>query len=280
MAKRKLFRPLLHLSKRSQFVITTLFLTFFLLFIFLFGPNFKEQSIITIILGIVSIVVITSLSTLLCLRENLTRGNWIIIILLPVLFTLSCGLFYFILPARWLTRFIILLVFAIGFYAILLAENIYVVSSLRSIKLLHAARTIGFLLSVVTSFGLYYVLFSLQTYMPIIIVSIFVITFLLVLPIIWSVTLKESLRKEDIIHSFVLTLVLTEIGTFINFWPVFSSSVSFVIAMSFLSGSFYTLVGLSQHWLENKLFKQAMWEYLWVIVILFFVLFFLARWNG
>lgn len=257
----------IRLSKRAKFVLSTSILTFALLIAFLLGPDFEQRSIV--IVAFLSLFL-----TLFSLSDDLSGKKWMFVILLPVLFTITSGLFYFLLPSRWLTRIIMLFIFAIGFYAILLVENIYIVSSVRSIKLLHAARTIGFLLSVVCAFGLYSILYSLHAPFLYVGVAIFVISVLLIIPIIWSVSLKDTLEKNELFHVLVLALVLSEIGMFITFWPV-----STTFASIFLAGNFYTLVGVSQHWLENRLFKRVLWEFLWVAVILVVVLFFTTKWG-
>ena len=269
MARKAFFiKSLPKFSKRSKFVLSTVILTIGLLIAYLLGPVSEAQTITILAL-------LSFLLTLFCLREELQGIKWLIVVLLPVIFTIACGLFYFLLPARWLTRLIMLVLFAVGFYATLLAQNIFLVSSLRSIKLLHAARTIGFLLSVVSAFGLYAVLFSLHTYLPVVVGVVAIVSFALIVPIIWSVLLGDSLGKKELLFVGVLTLALTELGTFITFWPV---SVTF--AAIFLAGNFYTLVGVSQHWLENSLFRRVLWEFVWVAVILSVILFFTTSWGG
>ena len=268
MSRRQFFKRIPHLSKRSNLVLSTTVLTIGLLIAFLLGPRVEIQSI-----GVLSLSSV--LLGLYCLRNDLSGKKWLIIILLPLLFTIACGLFYYLLPARWLTRIIMLAIYAIGFYAILLAENIYIISTERSIKLLHAARTIGFLLSVVCAFGLYNVIFSLHTYLPFVVISIFIVSFLLILPTIWSMVLTDFISVRELIHTMVLTVAITEIGTLLTFWPV---SVTF--AAIFLAGNFYTLVGVSQYWVENRLFKRVLWEFVWVAVVLIIILFFTAKWGG
>jgi len=267
--RRRLLRSLPKLSKRSKFVLSAFSLTLGMLLAFLVGPGFGNQSVSVLAL-------LAAIFTAFSLGEDLPRRKQVLVILLPpMLFTLACGLFFFVLPERWLTRLIMLTLFAFGFYAILLVQNIYVISVARSIKLLQAAKTIGFLLSVTSAFGLYYILYSLHTFLPFVVLGVFVISFLLILSVIWSVSLKEFIGREELSHAAVLALVLTEIGTFITFWPV-----SIAFAAIFLTGNFYTLVGLSQQWLENRLFKRVLWEFIWVAAILCIMLFVTARWGG
>lgn len=269
MIRRRLLKLKLRFSKRVKFVISTAVLTFGLLITYLAGPSYTNHSL-------VALIVLSSLCTVFSLWVDLPRRKQVIIILLPiVLFTAACFLFYFVLPARWATRIIMLLVFALGFYALLLVQNIYSISVSRTIKLLQAARTIGFLLAVTSAFGLYYTLYSLHTYIPLLAAGIFSISFMLILSVIWGVSYKEFVGKMELLHTFILTLVITQIGVLLTFWPV---TVTF--AAIFLAGFFYTFVGLSQHWLEHRLFKRVLWEYIWVAVVLVLVLFFTTRWGG
>lgn len=269
MARRPFFRSVLRLSKRNKFVLSTVVLTFGMLISYLAGPGFSYQSVALVAFFEV-------VFTLFSLWGDLPKRKQVIIVFLPgMLFTIACGLFYFILPARWATRLIMLAIFSFGFYATLLVQNIYTISVARTIKLLQAARTIGFLLAVTAGFGLYYILFSFHTYLPVVAFGIFILSFLLIISVVWSISLKDFVGKEELLHTFVLSFVLTEIGALVTFWPV---SVTF--AAIFLAGNFYTFVGLSQHWMENRLFKRVLWEFVWVASVLFIILFFTARWGG
>ncbi len=269
MARRGLLRSIPRLSKRSKFVLSTVALTFGMLVSFLSGPGFGHQAV-----GVIAFF--AALFTLFSLWGDLPRRKQVIIVLLPgIFFTIAAGFFYFVLPGRWATRLIMLAIFAFGFYATLLVQNIYTISVARTIKLLQAARTIGFLLAVASAFSLYYILFSFHTYVPFVAMGIFALSFCLIISVIWSVSLKDFVGKNELLHTLILSLVLTEIGTFITFWPV---SVTF--AAIFLAGNFYTFVGLSQHWMENRLFKRVLWEFIWVVSVLFVLLFFTAKWGG
>lgn len=269
MARRGFFRKVPKISKRSRFVFSTAVLTLGLLCAFLFGPTYAYQSVTVV-------AFFSSALTLYSLWPDLPHKKQVLIILLPgVLFTLSAGLFYFVLPARWATRLVMLFIFSLGFYATLLVQNIYAISVSRSIKLLQAAKTIGFLLAVASAFGLYYIIFSLHTLLPFVTVGIFVISFLLIVSVIWSISLKEFLGKIDLLYTCILAFALTEIAMVLTFWPI---TVTF--SAIFLAGNFYTLVGVSQHWLENRLFKRVLLEFLWVSIILFIILFFTAKWGG
>ena len=269
MAKRGLLRSIPRLSKRSKFVLSTVVLSIGMLIAFLSGPGFGHQAV-----GILAFF--AAVFTLFSLWGDLPKRKQVIIVLLPgIFFTIAAGFFYFVLPGRWVTRFIMLTIFAFGFYATLLVQNIYTISVARTIKLLQAARTIGFLIAVASAFSLYYILYSFHTYLPLVALGIFALSFLLIISVIWSVSLKDFVGRNELLHTCILSLVLTEIGTVLTFWPV---SVTF--AAIFLAGNFYTFVGLLQHWMENRLFKRVLWEFIWVASVLFVILFFTAKWGG
>ena len=59
----------------------------------------------------------------------------------------AVAFFYFLLPVRWLTRIPVVVLYAVGIYALLLTENIYNVAADRTIALLRAAHSVGYLLT-------------------------------------------------------------------------------------------------------------------------------------
>ncbi len=143
------------MSKRRRFVIVSLFLTVGLFVIQRLSVEIRGIAIF--ILGMISYGL-----SLWSLRKDLRGIAWIVDLILPTLYPMSVALFYFLLPQYFLTRVIMLLVFAISMYALLLTANIFAVATNRTIQLLRAARTVGFLLSVMTATLIYHVVFSLN----------------------------------------------------------------------------------------------------------------------
>jgi hypothetical protein len=92
------------------------------------------------------------------LREGIDGIEWLTVLTLPPLYTAGVGLFYFLLPVRWLTRLPVAMAYGLGMYVLLLTENIFSVASIRTIQLLRAAQAVGFLLTLVTGFFLYFYL--------------------------------------------------------------------------------------------------------------------------
>ena len=97
------------------------------------------------------------------------------------------------------------------------------------------------------------------------ILRLFAFSFLLILHSIWTHTLENNL-KSQIEWISLITLCLVEVGMVLWFWSTTPTIISL-----FLTGLFYILIGISQIWLDKRLFKSVMWEYIWVAVIIFLV---------
>ena len=199
------------------------------------------------------------------LRENFAPHNFI----LPFFYTLAFGLFYLLVPSRLLTRFFITTLYAFGLYSIFLSQNIFTVSSIRTIALLSGARTVAFVIVLLVYFFLTNVVFSLHLNIILTLILLFVISFSLILYSIWTYTLEKNITRF-LSWGFLLSLCILEVTMILWFWP----STPTIIAL-FLTGFFYIIVGLSHLWLEKRLFKSVMFEYVWVaaFVLIFLVVF-------
>lgn len=251
---------MLILSKREKFVIATLFL---------FSGLFISQNL-SASPRIVLVLILSVLSPLFLffilypdLKENLSVGLANLFIL-PIFFTLAFGFFYFLLPERFLTRIVLSSFFGIGIYALYLSHNIFIVATSKTIALVNAARSVAFLLTVLTHFFLSNVIFSLHLAPPLLTFLSLLISFFLILGTLGRI--REAV---------ILSLVIGEIALMLNFWPANPT-----VAALFLSGNFYTFVGLYQAWLERRLFKNTLWEYILVSIIVFLVLLRWTKWGG
>ncbi len=256
-----------NLSKRAKFVIVTLLQAggFFAFLYF----DADSRLISYIILSLTA-----SLSLFLILLDDLKLGPQLLLLVLPLFYTLAFGLFYSLLPARFLTRLILTSFYGVGLYALYLSHNIYAVAGARTIQLLKAAHSVGFLLTVLTHFFLMNVIFSLHLVTPLVLGLVLLLSFSLILPIMWSVTLEEYLSKQVTVFSAMLALVIGQLSLMLSFWPAHPT-----VGALFLSGNFYTYVGLSQAWLERRLFKNTLWEFVGVAIIVLLVLITFTKWG-
>lgn len=256
------------MTKRQKFIFTSLFLATGLIFVQFAEVSFQY-------LAIAILTAMTALLTVWSLREALEGIRWITTLILPTLFTAAIGLFYFLLPSNWLSRLPIAFLFALGMYALLLTENIFSVAAIRTIQLFRAASAVGFLLTLFTAFLLYDTVFSFRLSFYSNSVLVYLISLPLFLQGLWSVNLEEKLSRKLLSYSLFLSLVLAELALVISFYPL-------TVAMSslFLTTGVYVLLGLTQAYFNERLFKQTVYEYLGVGFLVLLIMLATARWGG
>lgn len=256
------------MTKRQKFIFTSLFLAFGLIFV-----QFADISLRY--LAIAGLSVLAAGLTLWSLREALEEIRWFTTIILPTLFTAAVGFFYFLLPSTWLSRLPLAFLFALGMYALLLTENIFSVAAIRTIQLFRAASAVGFLLTLLIAFLLYDTIFSLRLSFWTNSLLVYSVSLPLLFHGFWSVNLEEKVSRKLLIYSLSFSLVLAEIALMISFFPL-------TVAMSslFLTTGMYVLLGLTQAYLAERLFKQTIYEYLGVGIVVLLIMLLTARWGG
>lgn len=256
------------MSKRQKFIFTSLFLSFGLLLLAIADISWRYQAIgaLTLLAGVL---------TVWSLREALEGIRWLTTVILPILFTVSIGLFYFLLPSTWFSRLPVALAFAIGMYALLLTENIFSVAAIRTIQLFRAASAVGFLLTLLIAFLLYDTIFSFRASFWINSLLVGFISLPLFFHGFWSINLEEKINPKVLIYTLSFSLVLGEMAMIISFFPL-------TVAMSslFLTSVMYVLLGLTQAYLAERLFSQTVWEYLGVGMAVLIIMLVTARWGG
>ena len=256
------------ISKRQSFVLSAIFLTVGMMVTQGIDSQWRYASVF----------VLSSLAAILSafvLREDLDGIEWLTLLILPSLFTAGVALFYFLLPVRLLTRIPIAFLFALGFYALLLTENIYNVAAIRTIALLRAAHTVGFIITTVTAFFFFDTILTFHLSFFIQGVLIFLLSFLLSFQALWSMVLTTGMEERLVFFSFAFALIFGEIAMFLAFWPVTS-----LAGALFLTTIFYVLVGMGQRYLDQRLFNKEIFEFIIVGVSMFFLMFFSTKWGG
>lgn len=256
------------LTKRQQFVVITGVLTGFLMLTQLVSPDLRYPMV----------VLLSVLAYGLCafgLRDDLKGSEWITLLTLPTFFTAAVAVFYFLLPTRWLTRLPVAMLYAVGMYALLLTENIYNVAASRTIALLRAAHSVGFLLTLAT----YYLLvqtvmaYRLSPFLNVALVSL--ITYPLTVQILWAMELTDRIGKRVTDLGLIITVVIAELAWIFSFWPVRTTLFAL-----FLTTSFYGLAGLAQQYLTERMYKRTVWEFFGVVCIVFIILMITANWYS
>lgn len=209
------------------------------------------------------------------LREGLNKDMTLLTLVLPAMFTLGVGFFWFLLPTNIFARLPVIIFYGLGIYTLCLTSNIYTVAAIRTIALLRAARGVGFVLTLVTSFLIYDTILSLKEPIYLASLAIGAISFPLFLQGLWLISLETSFRQEIFIFSFIFSLLIGETAVSLYFWPV-----TVVVGSLFLTLTVYILLGLGQAKLESRLFFQTTREYLMVGLLVFIGMFFATHWGA
>jgi hypothetical protein len=256
------------MNKRKRFVIVSLLLSLGLLGTQLVRVEHRYQAIV--VLGGISYAL-----SAWALSDDLKGVEWFTVLVLPLLYPISVGLFYFLLPERLLSRLVILGVFGVGMYALLLTENIFSVAAIRTIQLLRAAHAVGFLLTLVTAFFLFDTIWSFRLPFYANGALVALCSLPLFLQGLWSYRLSErKIEKRTLKYSLALALGLGQIGMALSFWPV-----TVPVGSLFLVTMAYVGLGISQYHFAERLFRKTLYEYLGVGVIVIVATFLVTRWG-
>lgn len=214
------------------------------------------------------------LLSLWALWEGINKLKAVVLIILPTFFTLAVASYYFLLPVRWLTRLPVAAVFAITFYTLLLSQNVFNVASMRTIPLYRAASTTVFILTLLTSYLLFNVMFSFNMFFVWNGVWVFLISFPLILHVVWSIEM-EGLSSLVLVYSLLLSLVLAEVGFVLSFWPISHTMASLV-----LSTLLFVTLGISTHAIRDRLGRGVAWEYVGWGIVVFLIALVTTSWTG
>lgn len=274
------------MSKRAFFVLVAVVLAFGLWLTQLLPLEMR----LTLIL---ILTVVGYFLTVWVLFEDMKGIEWLTLTILPVMFTLGAGLFAYYLPSavpslfgfkfgigmsRFLASlvgFIFFVLYGIGMYAILLTENIFSVASIRTIQLLRAARSVGFILSLVVGIYFFHTFLALRVPFYIISLATFSVCFLLSLSSLWSVELKMTGMKEVLINSLVVAFLMAQMAMVVSFWPVKP-----LMGGLMLVAGFYSLLGLFQQRMTNRVFFGGYVEYIVFMIIVVMTGFLTTSWRG
>jgi len=259
---------MLNLTKRQKFVITSALLS--LGFI---GINFLDNQYRFWAIGFLTALTVTLFFW--SLIEGIGLDARLLTLVLPALFTLSIGLFFFLLPASIFVRLPVVIAFGVGIYALCLTTNIFTVSAIRTIALVRAAKGVGFVFTLLVLFFLYDTLFSLRLSIFPNTILILLATLPLILQGLWQSNLEKRVTKKLILHTVIITLSMSQVAVLLYFWPV-----TVIVGSIFLTIAAYVLLGLGQAFLEGRLFSQTVKEYLGIAMAVFITMLLVTHWGA
>lgn len=257
-----------NLTKRQKIVISTALLTIGLLSTQLVNFNLRFQ-----FLG--GLAILAYILSLWSLWEGINLTKAVVLLILPTFFTVAVASFYFLLPVRWLTRLPVAVVFGLTFYLLLLAQNVFNVASLRTIPLYRAASTASFLFTLLSAFFFYHVIFAFNLMFLWNGVAVFLLSFPLILQVLWSISMEDKIDISLWVQSFILSLILGEFALGFSFWPMLTT----IWSLS-LSSAMYVLLGLTTQILRGRINRRVGWEYMLIGVAVLVVSFLATSWSG
>jgi hypothetical protein len=191
---------------------------------------------------------------------------------LQIVFSVAFYVFFFLFPVRWLTRIPFISLYAVSIYALLGTANIFNVGVEKNLQLYRAAFSVNYFFHTVTVFILANCLFSLKFNSLINGATTFIIVLLMSSHFLWTIKLDLKLERTIVNYSVFLALVVAEVITVASFLPLESSIMALL-----LTALYYSLVGMTYAYLDQRFYKETIREYLLVLgfVLLITVLTFL-----
>lgn len=227
------------------------------------------------------------------LFDDLKGVEWITLMVLPTMFTLGGGLFSNFLPVvvprmfgqafqlessillASVFRIMYFLLFAVAMYGVLLIENIFSVASIRTIQLFRAAKSVNFILTLITSLFFYTVSLSFKLPFWWVFLMVFVVTSILAFPSLWSVDLKNNLIKASTRYSLAVSWVVASAACTLSFWPV----KPFMGGLM-LTSILYAMLGIMEQRLTSRVYMESLVEYGVTVAIILTIGFLTTSWVG
>jgi len=243
------------MRRREKFVIAAILLSLGLLGVQYISLEYRYWA--------VSVFFIVSyLVSSWALSDDLQKHEWLTVVPVPALYSAAVSLFYFLLPIQAASRFIIFLLFGIGMYALYLTANIFSVAKGRTIQLLHAAHAISLIFSLLISLLVTNTIFSLRLpfYWTTLLVGISHVP--IIFTSLWSVKLENTVSRELIRLTILLSLVITEFTLVLSFFP-YTIWHSSLFVMSLL----YICLGFFHSYIKERLFTNTIREFALVSIL-------------
>jgi hypothetical protein len=257
------------MSKRAYFLISSFFLTGVFFFLSKISFQWKYAGIIGFSVGVMIY------QSLLFYTMSVKKENLLVSTILPGFFSLTAGLFRFLFAVNWVWQIILLIVYFFGIYTLFLIENVFLVSiEVKTVPLYRAASTVGFLITLITAFFAYEIIFSFRLAGWQNALLVFVINFLLLLHFFWKTNLGKIFCVDNLVSSSIFSLILGEIALAISLWPLETTKSAL-----YLTSVSYVFLGLAQAHCQEKLFKETIREFILVGLGTFLALFFVTSWR-
>lgn len=219
------------------------------------------------------LLLVTIFITYFSLLEGIEKVEWFTLFIMPVLTVVALYLFYFLLPVRWLTRLPFLIFFGISFYANLLVSNIFNVGVEKSLQLYRAAFSVNYFYQTLLLFIISNLVFSLKLSFFENGLIFFGVVGILAIQLLWSIKLDEYIERRILRYGLLTSWIITQASVIISFIPL-QSTISALV----LSSGYYVVGGLTYLYLDSRLFKETIREYIFVLIFILCVVLLSISW--
>jgi len=218
--------------------------------------------------------ILSYILTWFALLEDLRQGEWLVLFILPVFWTASWYVSFYMLPMRFSIRIAFTLMYPLIFYIVVSAMNIFNVGVEKNIQLRRAAQAANQFITVIVfylftqvinSFGLSWIVLGLLTG---------VASWILGLQLFWTMSPSELISSE------VKNLALFQ-GFVIGFFMILLSFLPFSLETPrpmIITGVFYVVNGVLAIYTDAILVKQRIREYLSILILLILAAILTLRW--
>ncbi len=185
------------------------------------------------------------------------------------------SIIYSILPPNPFVSGLYILIITIIFYLLLLSSNVFLISREKLIPLLSAAQSVYFVLIVLVYLFSIAAVYKLDFPLVIQLGQYFALTFALTWAFINAVFIdKSEIERVLIPAALILTVLGFQLALSLSFFHLTALRRAVV-----LTAVFYSFLGILQHYLQGKLYKRVLYEYL-VTALLVGVLLIAAEHTG
>lgn len=254
------------IEKRTRFIIGTLILTLLLLVSTFF---FFDKAWLFIPIFIVAAYVCTYFS----IYEGISHIEWVTLFLMPILVTISFYFFYFLFPTRWITRIPFIIFYSISVYAMFLVSNIFNVGVEKSLQLYRAAFSVNYFYQSLMVFLFANLILSLKLNFFLGGLLFFILGSVMATHLFWSIKLEMHWEKHVVRLGLLVGFILFQVGIFASFIPLQSSIMALL-----LSSVYYSVGGLVYLHLDERLFKETVREYLFVLIFVLGIVILTINW--
>lgn len=265
--KSKLFLFINYIPKRIRIVVSVFIMTILVLLSTLIDLSAAWWFFIPLLM------VCSYALTYLSVFEGVEKIEWFTLFIMPVLFTVVFYLFFTLLPARWLTRLPYIVFYAFAFYAILLTSNIFNVGVEKSLQLYRAAFSVNFLFQTLIVFLIAQVMLTFKQNFIVNAFSLMIGTFPLAMQLFWTLNPVHELKRELRDMGLLVSILIFELTTLISFVPLKAS-----IAALATTACYYSLTGILYHYLDQRLFKNVLREYTFVVIFVIIIVLLTLQW--